>query len=105
MFEPTLFVLDLFQDGMKAVLKSVRLEELLPRRGAKQKPRGACLVPRASSLDWLDFAALRFLANVERTAVFRDVLANFEAERFSGPQRATAPKECVMNTKLSVRTP
>src|SRR2546429_5256825 len=39
--EPTLFVLDLFQDGMKAVLESVRLEELLPRRGAKQKPRGA----------------------------------------------------------------
>src|SRR2546430_10609350 len=39
--QPTLFVLDLFQDGMKAVLESVRLEELLPRRGAMQKPRGA----------------------------------------------------------------
>ena len=36
--EPTLFVLDLFQDGMKAVLKSVRLEELIPRRCAEQKP-------------------------------------------------------------------
>jgi hypothetical protein len=40
--ERTLFVLDLFQDGMKAVLKSVRLEELIPRRCAEQKP--ACAI-------------------------------------------------------------
>ena len=32
MLNPPLFVLDLFQHGMKAVLKSVRLKELIHRR-------------------------------------------------------------------------
>jgi hypothetical protein len=35
--EPTLFVLDLFQEGMEAVFKSGRLEELIPCRCAEQK--------------------------------------------------------------------
>ena len=92
---------------MEAVLEGIRLKELPSRRGAEQKSRGA----RADELFEhrregcakvnvalavlcfhirLDFAALRFLANVECAAVFGNVLADFEAKGFAGTERTAS---------------
>ena len=51
----------------------------------------------------LQFAALRLLSNVVGAAIFANVFANLEAERFASAHRTATSQECVERAVLSFR--
>jgi hypothetical protein len=112
-------MLELFQDGVEAVLERVRLKELRSGAGMEEQalsPRSYVLLERIrqgrSKVDVpfpvlrlhvrLDHSALGFLPNVQRAKVRADVFAHFEPERFPGPQRPTTSQESVKHPILTI---